>query len=168
MSPSSISWVGRRPFWLAVGLFSAFSLYGIRVAAQTTISTGSIVGTVTDRTGAVVPGADISITNQATGQTLTTAPSQSGVYNSGALLPGDYLVRVAASGFKTVAVPVMIQVGVTANGNVRLELGEAKTVIQVEATALQVNTDQATVQGVLTAQQIQQLPINGRSFLDLA
>jgi hypothetical protein len=153
---------------LAVALFSAFSLYSIRATAQTTISTGSIVGTVSDPTGAVVPGAKITITDRATGQTLTTNSTSSGTYNSGALLPGNYMVNIGAKGFKTVALPITVQVGVTANGNVTLELGEEKTVVQVEEAAVRVNTDQATIQDVLTADQIHQLPINGRNFLDLA
>jgi hypothetical protein len=99
---------------------------------------------------------------------VTTTSTSSGTYNSGALLPGDYVVRVEAKSFKTVTLPLTIQVGVTANGNVTLELGEEKTVIQVQESAVQVSTVQATIQDVLTAQQIQQLPINGRNFLDLA
>ena len=168
MSLPLVSCVARRPFWLAVALFSAFSLYSIRATAQTTISTGSIVGTVTDPTGAVVPSARITITDRATGQTLTATSTSSGTYNSGALLPGNYLVNVGAKGFKTVALSITVQVGVTANGNVTLELGEEKTIVEVAEAAVRVNTDQATIQDVLTAQQIQQLPINGRNFLDLA
>ena len=64
--------------------------------AQTTVAQGSIQGTVTDPSGAVVSGAKITITNKATGQVATTTSSSSGTYNSGGLIPGDYVVRVEA------------------------------------------------------------------------
>lgn len=136
--------------------------------AQTTVSQGSIQGTVTDPTGAVVAGAKITITNKATGQVVTTTTSSSGAYNSGGLIPADYVVRVAAKGFKTSEVPVTVQVTVTASGNIKLEIGQESTVVEVQGTAVAVNTEQSTVQGVLTAEQIDKLPIDGRNFLDLA
>jgi len=138
------------------------------VVAQTTISTGSIQGTITDPAGAVVPGTKITVTNSSTGQTINLTSSGTGVYNSGALIPGEYTVKVETKGFKTVVLPVTVQVGVTSPGSVTLELGVAATVISVEATALVVNTEQPTIQGVMTQQQIERLPIDGRNFLDLA
>jgi len=138
------------------------------LAAQTTISTGSIQGTVQDPQGAVVKGGKITITNRATGRTLNTETNSAGTYVSSALVPGAYTVRIEAQGFRTAELQVPVQVGVTANGNVRLQVGQASQVVEVQATEIHVNTEQATVQGVLTAQQIDELPINGRNFLDLA
>ena len=136
--------------------------------AQTTISTGSIQGLVTDPSGAVVSGAKISIHNKATGRVITATSTSAGAYTSGALTPGDYTLRVEAPGFKTTEVAVTVEVGVTASGNVKLQVGQASQVVEVQANEITVNTQQATVQGVLTAQQIENLPINGRNFLDLA
>lgn len=136
--------------------------------AQTTISTGSIVGTVTDPSGAVVSGAKVTITNKATAQVTTTTTTSAGTYTSGALTPGGYIVRVEGQGFKTVELAVTLQVNTTTSGNVKLEVGQGSQIIQVQATETAVNTEQATVQGVLTADQIENLPINGRNFLDLA
>jgi len=136
--------------------------------AQTTISTGSIVGTVTDPTGAVVSGAKITITNKATGQVITTTTTSTGTYASGALTPGDYRVRVEGQGFKTAELPVTAQVNTTSSGSVKLEVGQSAQVVEVQGTEIAVNTEQATVQGVLTSEQIENLPINGRNFLDLA
>jgi|SRR5579862_2135994 len=138
------------------------------VFAQTTISTGSIQGIVTDPSGAVVPHANVSITNKATGQVFTTTTSSAGTYTSSALTPGNYTVRVEAQSFKTISEDVPIQVGVTTPGNFKLQLGETGQVIEVQADTTQVNTEQATVQGVLSPEQIENLPINGRNFLDLA
>jgi len=147
-------------FALCVGAQPAFS--------QTTISTGGIVGTVTDQSGAVVPGATVSVINKATGRQLNVTTSSAGLYNSGPLIPGEYTVRVAASGFTTAEINLTVQVNNTANGNVALQVGSTTTTVEVQASGLQVNTEQATVQGVLTASQIDTLPVNGRNFLDLA
>lgn len=137
-------------------------------SAQTTISTGSIQGTVTDPQGGGIPNAQISITSKDTGQVIKLKSSATGTYNSGALIPGNYVVRVESPNFKSYEMPVTVQVGVTSNGNVRLEIGAPTTTVTVSETAVQVNTEQSTIQGVLDHQQIESLPINGRNFLDIA
>ena len=154
----------KRAFF-AVFVLVAFS---IAVYAQTTISTGSIQGTVTDPSGALVAAAKVTITNQSNGRVVTVSTTSAGAYASGALTPANYVVRVEAKGFKTSEEPVTVQVGVTASGNIKLQVGQASQVVEVQASEVQVNTEQATVQGVLTTQQIENLPINGRNFLDLA
>ena len=136
--------------------------------AQTTVAQGSVQGTVTDPSGAVVSGAKITITNKATGQVVTTTTSSGGTYSSGGLIVGDYAVRVEAKGFKTTQFIVPVQVAVTTAGSVKLEVGQESTVVEVQGAAVSVNTEQATVQGVLTGEQIDNLPVNGRNFLDLA
>jgi len=136
--------------------------------AQTTISTGSIVGTVTDPTGFVVVGAKVIITNRGTAQATNTVTSSSGTYASGALTPGDYVVRVEAPGFKSAEISVVVQVNTTSSANAKLVVGQSSQVVEVQGTEVTVNTEQATVQGVLTSEQIETLPINGRNFLDLA
>jgi hypothetical protein len=136
--------------------------------AQTTISTGSIVGTVTDPSDAVVGGAKVLITNKGTSQVITMTTTSSGTFASGALTPGNYMVRVEASGFRTAEMGVVVQVNTTASASVKLALGQSSQVVEVQASGLAVNTEQATVQGVLTSEQIENLPINGRNFLDLA
>ena len=145
-----------------------FLLSSVLVPAQTTISTGSIVGTVTDPSGAVVGDAKVVITNKGTNQAVTTTTTSSGTFSSGSLNPGEYTVRVEAGGFKTAQMPVVVQVNTTASANLKLTLGESSQVVEVQASELAVNTEQATVQGVLTSEQIENLPINGRNFLDLA
>ena len=163
---SARAWVGLLAM-VAVWLLSSV-LLAPTLLAQTTISTGSIVGTVTDPTGAVVSGAKVQITNKGTSQVATTTTTSSGAYASGALTPGDYIVRIEASGFKTTQIPVIVQVNITSSANAKLIVGESAQVIDVQASDVTVNTEQATVQGVLTSVQIENLPINGRNFLDLA
>ena len=140
----------------------------LTASAQTTISTGSIQGTMTDQSGAVLSGAKVTIINKGTGQTFSVTTTSSGTYASGALNPGEYTVRVEAQGFKTSQTPVTVQVNVTSSANLRLSVGQESEVVEVQGSQVAVNTEQATVQDVLTAQQIETLPINGRNFLDLA
>jgi len=156
-------------FLLDFGLTaSLLSLFCLTALSQTTVSQGSIQGTVTDQTGAVVAGAMITITNQATGQVVSVRTTSSGTYNSGGLPVGDYEIRVQAKGFKTIELKIPVQIAVTSSGNVKLEVGQETTTVEVQTSAIAVNTEQSTVQGVLTGQQIDNMPINGRSFLDLA
>jgi hypothetical protein len=136
--------------------------------AQTTVSQGSIQGTVTDQTNAVVPDATITITNRTTGQSATVKTSSAGTYNSGGLPVGDYQLRIQAKGFKTTQLVLVVQIAVTTSGNVKLEVGQETTTVDVQAVAVTVNTEQSTVQGVLNGEQIDNMPVNGRSFLDLA
>jgi hypothetical protein len=147
---------------------AVLGLIGPGLLSQTTVSTGSIVGTVTDPQGAVVPNAKVTITDKTTAHAITVETTSAGTYASGALVPSQYVVRVEAQGFKTVEETVVAQVGVTSSANFKLQLGQAGQVVEVQATELQVNTEQATVQGVLSPEQIENLPINGRNFLDLA
>jgi hypothetical protein len=157
---------GARFMVLALVTLSALLLSSVAFA-QTTVSTGTIVGTMTDSTGAVVAGAKVTITGP-TGQTIHTITSETGSYSTGALVPGIYTVRVEAKGFKTAQLSLDVQVTNTANGSVKLELGQESTVVEVQAAEVSVNTEQAEVQGVLMADQIENLPVNGRNFLDLA
>jgi carboxypeptidase family protein len=136
--------------------------------AQTTIATGSIQGSVIDPSIAVIPNASVTISNNSTGQVIGLTSSSAGIFSSGALLPGNYLVRVKAIGFKALEIPVIVQVGVTTPANVQLTIGRKEEIIQVKSSDVRVNSEQAIVQGVMTEQQIQNLPINGRNFLDLA
>jgi Carboxypeptidase regulatory-like domain len=158
-SESRLSWLA---FVFALALFSCVAF------AQTTVSTGSIVGTVTDPTGAIVSGAKIVITNTGTGQALNVASNAAGAYASGPLDPGTYKVEVVATGFSSMKETIRVEVGNTSAANIKLQLGQESQVIEVQASTVAINTEQAEVQGVLNSDQIANLPVNGRNFLDLA
>ena len=149
------------------GLATGF-LVNPSAEAQATVGTGSIQGTITDPSGAAVAGAKITITNKATGLVSNLTTSAAGAYSAGTLVPGEYIVRVEATGFKVTQLGVTVQVGTTATGNLSLEVGQVSDVVEVAATTVAINSEQSSVQGVLTAQQIDNLPVNGRNFLDLA
>src|SRR5215467_13205601 len=84
---------------LALLTFLAVFAVSGNLWGQTTVGTGSIVGTVTDQSGAVVSGAKVGIANQATGQTIDVTTNSAGAYNSGALSPGTYKVQISSKGF---------------------------------------------------------------------
>src|SRR5271157_1118642 len=136
--------------------------------AQSTISTGNINGTVVDPTGAAVAGAKVTIVHTDTGVVTDATTNASGFYNSGSITVGNYMVKVQAKGFSTAETKVAVQIGNNSAVNFKLQVGSEGTTINVEATAVGVNTEQTSVQGVLTATQIENLPVNGRNFLDLA
>src|SRR5579859_8273477 len=105
-----------------LGLLAILALLSSAALAQTTVATGSIVGTVTDATGAVVSGAKVTITGP-TGQTITVSTDAAGNYSSGFLVPGIYNVRVAAKGSKTAQLPLAVRVDTATIGNVKLQAG---------------------------------------------
>jgi len=150
-----------QPFILAAA-FLAIVSSGSSLSAQTTVATGSIVGTVADPSGAVIAGASITIANVATGQRFDLATNSSGAFNSGALIPGNYKTQVSAKGFSSAETTVSVLVGNTATLNIALQIGGENQVIEVQSSTLQVNREQPTVQGVLNEQQIENLLLTGK------
>src|SRR5882762_2771347 len=136
-----------RGFWKMLALAGFLLLWSGLLLAQTTVSTGSIVGTVTDPQDAVVSGAKVMLTNMQTGQVSTLTSNAAGAFASGSLAPGQYRVQVSAKGFSSVSIPVTVQIGNTTSANAKLQLGQESQVIEVAAEATQVNTEQAIVQG---------------------
>jgi hypothetical protein len=136
--------------------------------AQATPTSGAIQGSVTDPSGAAVPGAQVTLTNTGTNTARTVTTDSAGFYNSGALNAGQYAVKITAPGFQTLQSSVAVNVNVVGGGNFKLSVGQSSETVTVEAGTIQVNTEQSSVQNTLTAQQFDTLPVNGRNFLDLA
>ncbi len=150
-------------------IFLALAIFFVLPAwPQATTAAGSIQGTVTDQTGAVIPNAKVIITSLDTGQQITRETTSGGVFSSGPLNPGPYRVRVEAAKFQNLEVKLQVAVGVVTTANAKLTVGSESQTIEVTAGNVQVNTEQDTVQGVLTSKEIANLPVNGRNFLDLA
>src|SRR5882724_2888356 len=121
-------------------LLSPLSLH-----AQVSNATGNIQGVIADPAGAVVADAKVTILNKATGRTIDSTTTSSGVYTSGSLVPGVYTVRVEVSGFQTTELTATVQVGVTTNGNIKLQVGTSSQTVEVKGEEIRVNTEQATV-----------------------
>ena len=150
----------------AAQLVLVFFLCALLVFCQA--PTGYISGTVTDQTGARVVGASVTITNKATGASRNVTSNAEGLYSAPALLPGDYEIRTEMTGFRTLVQEVQVVAGGATTADVAMSLGTTQEVVNVEAAAAQVNLESETVAGVVARNSIQELPINGRSFMSLA
>jgi Carboxypeptidase regulatory-like domain len=128
----------------------------------------TIVGTVTDPSGSVIPKVNISITNTDTGQVRTVATNDTGQYVAPDLHIGHYSVRAQASGFKAAEQKgIVLNVGDRARIDFQMRIGTAQESVTVEANAVKVQSDSGEVSSVITGQQISQLATNGRSVFDL-
>ena len=116
---------------VVVGLCLSFVL----VSTKSSPLNGSIQGIVTDQTGAVLSGAKVTVTNKATAAAVTFTASSAGAYSTGPIQPGDYSVKVEAKGFKTIDLPVTVQVGNTASGSVQMQLGQESQIVEVQGAA---------------------------------
>jgi hypothetical protein len=146
---------------LAVFLLLASSMFAQRV-------TGSVSVTATDPQGAVVPNAKVTVSSPDTGFSNTVYTSSNGTVELPNLAPGQYQVRIEGQGFATYATVVPVRVGVSTPVTAKLTVGSSATEVTVAASAQTVDTTRATVQGVITADRIQDIPLNGRNFLSLA
>ncbi|MGA3035389.1 MAG: carboxypeptidase regulatory-like domain-containing protein [Terracidiphilus sp.] len=129
---------------------------------------GSIQGTVTDPSGAFVLGARITIGSPDTGYSKVLTSDSAGFYSLGPLAPGRYTITVEAPGFERLVVKTSVAVGTVSSGNAMLKIGSTGTTVQVDAGALQINTDQIGVAGTISQQQLETLPVNGHNVLDAA
>src|SRR6266478_650804 len=128
---------------------------------------GSISGTVTDESGAVIPAAKIVVTNRESGAARELVSSGNGAYSVPSLPAGTYGIHVEAAGFTPRDRGATVAVGTTTRVDFLLHVGATKDVVQVEEAAPQMKYEEHSVSGVVTRTQIQDLPLNGRSFLNL-
>ena len=136
--------------------------------APAQIPTGTIAGIVSDPSGATVAGASLTAVNLATGLTRTTTASEQGDYSLPALLAGQYQLTVEASDFQRVVRSAVVGAGTTTTVNFVLSLGRLSESITVDMVAPQIRYDSHSVSGLITRSQIENLPLNGRSILELA
>lgn len=147
-------------------LLLGVSMAAIPVFAQ---ETATILGRVTDPTGAVIPSATIRITDTATKAVRTVTSNQSGIYNAPDLAIGTYTVSAEAAGFKAYTkTGVILNVNATVRVDIALEVGQAQQSVTVEANAIQVQTETSEQSSVITGRQISQIDTNGRNPVQLA
>jgi len=129
---------------------------------------GTIVGTVTDNSGAVVANAKVDVTNVDTGVVTHTKTTSSGDFSVPSLNPGRYSVTVESSGFqKSLNTGLVLTVDQTARVNVVLKAGAVSTTIEVDAAAVTLDTDSSALSQEVSQQQVEALPLNGRNFMQL-
>src|SRR5579871_23213 len=144
-------------------LAASFFLLSSILTAQT-ISTGSVIGNVTDPQGKPLTGAGIEIANKTNALSVHRKTTVDGLYSSGPIQPGDYTLSISATGFNPVSLPLTVFVGAVIRADVRMQVATEKIKAPEIAT---VNLDQGAVQGVLFGDWIEKLPSNGRNIFDL-
>ncbi len=163
MSRTVIAW-RRWPLPLSFALALLFLPFASR--AQTT--TGSIYGTISDSSGAVLAQATVTVTNTDTAQNLTTTSDNSGNYIFQSLSPANYRVEARIAGFQSVS---QNDIRLSANQNVQasftLQTGSVDQVVNVSATTTLIDTRESQVGETIDQKRIQDLPLNGRNAYDL-
>lgn len=154
----------RMIFWMVLLVLFAF---GANAEAQT--FRGTILGTVTDSSGAAVAGATVTVKNTATGLTRTVSTSTDGSYSAPELPIGPYSVTVEKSGFKTGVVSgLTVEVAVDRRADVTLQPGDVAQTIEVSGDTLpQVDSTSDTLGGIIGAKAVNNLPVNGRDYQKL-
>ena len=131
-------------------------------------TTGGIIGTVTDQSGAAVPGASVAIRNLDQNTTSKVESNESGNYSQGQLIPGSYEVTIQRTGFKAaVQRNVSVIVGVTVRVDQQLQIGEKTQQVTVTEAPPGLETSNAQVTSKLSGQQMDQLPVINRNFTNL-
>lgn len=136
------------------------------LAAQ--VPSGAVAGTVTDQNGGVLANATVTVTNQATGLSRVVQSGTDGSFSVPSLPAGRYDVLVVAQGFQPTASPAEVVTGSTTTVRVSLEIGTQTETVMVTGAATAVDLGSNRVQGVVARAQIENLPLNGRSFMNLA
>ncbi len=156
----------RLTYLLLVGIV-LLSLGSGNAFAQATAS-GTIQGTVTDKSGAVVIGAQVVAKNKATDLSRTATSSDTGDYRFELLPVGDYTVTVSKTGFATLAQTIEILIGQTATVNAELKPGAASELIEVTSEAPVLDQAKTDVSQNITPREVQELPMVGRDVANLA
>jgi hypothetical protein len=142
-------------------LLSPIAAYGQNYA-------GSVRGTVTDPSGAAVPGASVTLRDVATNATSKATTTDLGAFSFPVVNVGTYEVTINAPSFRAfVAKNVEVHVSTPTELNAKLEVGAATETLTVEATDVQVQTSTADVGEVIEGTQVRELPLNGRNFMSL-
>jgi outer membrane receptor protein involved in Fe transport len=159
-------YTNRRVFALLIGLLVTVFATGNLLGQAT--ATGTIQGTVTDKSNAVVAGAQVVVTFKAKGVTRTATTSDTGTYRFDLVQAGTYEVKVTKQGFATVLQNAEVQVGQSATVNVSLNPGAATEIVEVSGEAPIVDLEKTSVSQNITPSEVEDLPLAGRDAANLA
>src|SRR5712692_878974 len=158
---------GNMVFAIRVVLVLALAL-GLSAPLAAQIQNGTFSGVVTDQTGAVVPGAEVKVTNLGTSFAVVAKTDGNGLYRATELPVGTYKIEVSAAGFKkAVHTNLALNAGTTQRVDFQLALGQATEVITVEGGAPLVNTEDSRLYETVSRGQVANMPLNGRNVFDL-
>ena len=133
------------------------------------VERASIVGTVTDKTGAVVPGTSVRVTAESTNTSIEVSTGDSGNYSAPNLVPGSYMITASKQGFsKAVVKGFVVQVGQAARLDITMDVGSVDVAVEVVGAAPLLQTEDSSVGQVIAPEPIAALPLNGRNFVQLA
>src|SRR6266581_6437113 len=153
---------------LILGAISFAALLVLTPTASAQKTSGTITGTVTDPSGAVVPGATVSVVNERTGAAREAATNEEGSFSFPELEAGTYRITINKGGFKKLALKnVELHVADVTTLNLKMEMGAASETVMVEASPITVNTSTGDVSNIMLGEQVRELPINGRNFVQL-
>ncbi len=156
-----------RRVWLGISVFVL--AWACAAAAWAQVESGTIAGVVRDSSGAVVPGARLVVTNVATKTVRTTETNATGDFSVPFLTAGRYDLEASKAGFQTfVQRDLTLDVAQTLPIDITLKTGSVQQTVEVSGQAPALQTSDATLGQVIESQQVQNLPLNGRNFLDLA
>ncbi len=136
-------------------------------AAYAQSANGVVTGVVADATGAMIPGADVTLTSPSQGTKVTVKTNESGIYRFGGVNVGAYVVSVMAPGFSKAESPVNVTVGGTAGRDFALVTGSTETTVEVSTDSMQLQTEDAVRGGQIETKQLIDLPISGQNSLNL-
>jgi outer membrane receptor protein involved in Fe transport len=152
------------PLWLLLAMLVAF-LPNVGFAQQTT---ADVLGTVTDNTGAVVAGASVTVESTATNEKREATTASNGDFVVNLLKPSNYTVTITAPGFKAFVSPnLQLAAGDRARVNAHLEIGQATETVTVESVAPALQTDSSVMSTTIVQKSVEDLPLNGRNFVQL-
>lgn len=158
--------MSKRLLFAVVACVALLCAFGKRTYGQ---ATGSFLGTVTDQSGSAISGATVTITSQGTGATRQGITDDAGHYNINLLPVSTYTIRVEFKGFRTAeSKDIRLQVDETRELNFTLTPATVSSSVEVVGNAVAVETANPTLGQVITSQQVSQLPLNGRDFVQLA
>ncbi|MCI0387268.1 MAG: carboxypeptidase-like regulatory domain-containing protein [Acidobacteria bacterium] len=149
-------------------LYLLLLFFATAISAFAQTPTASIRGIVSDQSKALISGAKVTITNKNNGAERITLSNSAGEYQFSALQPGEYELKVTMSGFMTGLRPLTLQVGESLTVDFNLEVGQTTETVVVTSETPAINTTDYKVDGVVNRRQINNLPLNGRNFMQLS